>query len=71
MYADISKEVPKICLTGDYGYITLGAQEVCYLEHYPVAFERYQTASVVQWSEFLIANPEVLCSIPGAIKFSA
>jgi hypothetical protein len=28
------------------------------------------TASVVQWSDFLAANPEVLCSIPGAARFS-
>jgi hypothetical protein len=30
-----------------------------------------ETASVVLWSEFLVANPEVLGSIPGANKFSA
>jgi hypothetical protein len=30
-----------------------------------------KTASVVQWSEFLTANPEVLGSISGATKFSA
>jgi hypothetical protein len=28
------------------------------------------TASVVWWSEFLAANPEVPRSIPGATKFS-
>jgi hypothetical protein len=28
------------------------------------------TASVVEWSEFLAANPEVLGSIPGAARFS-
>jgi hypothetical protein len=27
-------------------------------------------ASMVQWSEFLTANSEILGSIPGAIKFS-
>jgi hypothetical protein len=27
------------------------------------------TASVVWWSEFLAANPEVLDSIPGATRF--
>jgi hypothetical protein len=26
--------------------------------------------NVVQWSEFLTANPEVPCSIPGATKYS-
>jgi hypothetical protein len=28
-------------------------------------------ASVVQWSESLTANPEVLGSVPGATKFPA
>jgi hypothetical protein len=28
------------------------------------------TASVVQWSEFLVANPEVPGTIPGATRFS-
>jgi hypothetical protein len=28
------------------------------------------TASVVWWSEFLAIDPEVLGSIPGAIRFS-
>jgi hypothetical protein len=28
------------------------------------------TASVVKWSEFLAANPEVTGSIPGATRFS-
>jgi hypothetical protein len=30
----------------------------------------WTTASVIQWSEFLTANAEVLGSIPGATKFS-
>jgi hypothetical protein len=30
----------------------------------------FMTASMVWWSEFLTANPEVLGSIPGAARFS-
>jgi hypothetical protein len=31
---------------------------------------KMEPASVVEWSEFLAANPEDLDSIPGATKFS-
>jgi hypothetical protein len=29
-----------------------------------------KTASVVQWSEFLVTDPEVLGSVPGPNRFS-
>jgi hypothetical protein len=31
----------------------------------------FLTASVIQWSDFLAANPEAPSSIPGTTKFSA
>jgi hypothetical protein len=44
--------------------INIGLQSLVY--EYP----RYRTASVVQWSQFLIADHEVPGTIPGAARFS-
>jgi hypothetical protein len=35
-----------------------------------VGLELLKTASMVYWSEFLAADPEILASIPGATSFS-
>jgi hypothetical protein len=35
-----------------------------------LTFEKGMTVSVVYWSDFLTADPEVPGSIPGAVRFS-
>jgi hypothetical protein len=39
-------------------------------QDFHLAASEMSTASVVQWSEFLAATPEVPGSIPGATRFS-